>query len=66
MKERSVMRKIEINAEVSSAHGVRLNEVIEVEDDATDEQIDEAVNEVVYNWVSWGWSDAEADAKVTI
>ncbi len=59
------MRKIEINAEVSSVSGVRLHEVIEVDDNATDAEIDEAVNEIVYNWVSWGWSDAPADAEVT-
>jgi ribosomal protein L23 len=30
---------------------------IEVEDDATDEEIEEAVREEVFNVVSWGWSE---------
>lgn len=59
------MRKIEINAEVSSAHGVRLREVIEVDDNASDEEIRAEVDEIVFEWVSWGWSDAPADAEIT-
>jgi hypothetical protein len=33
---------------------------IEVEDDATDEEIDEAVREDVFNFVNWTWWRAEA------
>lgn len=59
------MRKIEINAEVSSAHGVRLHEIIEVADEATDDEIRAEVDEIVFEWVSWGWTDAPADAEAT-
>lgn len=59
------MRKIEINAEVSSAHGVRLREVIEVDDNASDEEIRAEVDEIVFEWVSWGWIDAPVDAEIT-
>jgi hypothetical protein len=30
---------------------------IEVEDDATDEQIDAVVREEVFNFVEWGWEE---------
>lgn len=39
--------------------------MIEVEDNASDDEIDEAVSDWVHNYVSWGWSDAPADADVT-
>lgn len=58
------MRKIEITCETCFVGGT-LTAVIEVEDDATDKDIDEAVMNVIGNWVSWGWNDAPANAEVT-
>lgn len=34
----------------------------EIEDDATDEEIDQIVREEVANYVSWGWSRKGEDA----
>lgn len=39
--------------------------VIAVDNDATDEEIDEIVREWAANYVSWGWSEAPSDAKET-
>ena len=58
------MRKIAIHMETGMVGGDR-EAVIEVEDGATEEDIDAAVREVVFEWVQWGWSDAPADAEVT-
>ena len=59
------MRKIEINAEVSSAHGVRLREVIDVDDNASDEEIRADVDEIVLEWFSCGLSYAPSAAEIT-
>jgi hypothetical protein len=58
------MRKIECVLETGYVGGTRKG-VIEVEDDATDSEIDEAVNDWAHKYLSWGWSEAPADAEVT-
>lgn len=58
------MRKIECVLETGYVGGTR-KAVIEVEDDATDDEIDEAVRDWALNYVSWGWSDAPAGAEIT-
>lgn len=35
--------------------------VIEVEDSATESEIEEDVRDAVFNHFSWGWSEADAD-----
>lgn len=37
--------------------------VIEFDDDATDDEIEEAVRDWAMNYVSWSWTDAPAEAK---
>jgi hypothetical protein len=32
---------------------------VEVEDDATEQQIEDAVRDVVFNHFSWGWDEKE-------
>lgn len=32
-----------------------IEDTVEVDDDATDEEIDEIVQEEVFNYISWGW-----------
>lgn len=56
------MRKIECSIETSVIDGDR-HAIIEVDDNATDEEIDEAVREWALNYVSWGWRDAPTDGK---
>lgn len=38
--------------------GCRQTGTIEVEDDASDEEINEMVREEVFNVIEWSWSDA--------
>jgi hypothetical protein len=52
------MRIIEWNLE-TSMQGADWSGEIEVDDDATDTQIDELVREEVFNIVSWGWTEKE-------
>ena len=40
--------------------GSRQSGEIEVDDDATDEQIEDAVREEVFNIVSWGWTEKKS------
>ncbi len=35
--------------------GSRITDTFEVEDDATEEQIEEDAKEVMFNMISWGW-----------
>jgi hypothetical protein len=51
-----MMRTIVWNLE-TSMQGANWDGEIEVEDDATDQEIDEMVREEVFNIISWGWSD---------
>lgn len=39
--------------------GCRHEEVLEFEDDATDEEIEEWVREWMYDRIEWGWSKEE-------
>lgn len=52
------MRIIDWSVETGQSGGTQSG-TIEVEDDATDEQIDSAVGEEVFNIISWGWSERE-------
>jgi hypothetical protein len=53
------MRKIEAYLSVGLV-GCKRNEIFEVEDDATDEEIEEIIKEWVYELVEWGWQTVEA------
>lgn len=35
---------------------------IEVEDNATDEEIDAEVRGKVFNWIEWGWHEVKGDS----
>lgn len=48
------MKIIEWHLETGMQGGDR-SDTMEVEDDATDAEIDEMVREEVFNYVSWGW-----------
>lgn len=50
------MRTIEYSVE-ASCENFHVKGTIEVEDDATDEQIEEAVSEEVFSIVQWGWAE---------
>ena len=50
------MRTIQWVLETGMQGGDR-SDTVEVEDSATDEEIDEIVRDEVFNYVSWGWSD---------
>lgn len=50
------MRKIHCVLETGFV-GTKREGVIEVEDDATEEDIEAAVQEWALNFVSWGWSE---------
>lgn len=50
------MRTIEWNLE-TGLQGADWSGEIEVEDNATDEQIDAMVREEVFNIISWGWTE---------
>ncbi len=53
------MRAIEWWLETGKQGGDESGE-IEVEDNATEEEIDALVREEVFNIVSWGWSEKDA------
>ena len=57
------MRKIKAYLETGFA-GCRIEEEFEVENDATQEQIEEEAREAVFNSIDWGWHevlDSEED-----
>ena len=57
------MRKIKAYLDTGSA-GCRIEEEFEVENDATQEQIEEEAREAVFNSIDWGWHevlDSEED-----
>lgn len=57
------MRKIKAYLDAGFA-GCRIEEEFEVEDDATQEQIEEEAREAVFNSIDWGWHevlDSEED-----
>ena len=56
------MRVIEWNIE-TSLQGADWSGEVEVEDNATDEEIDAIVREEVFNIVSWGWTEKASEAK---
>jgi hypothetical protein len=51
------MKKIKWHAE-TNMHGSRVEGETEVDDAATDEEIEDQVREEVFNVVSWGWEAA--------
>lgn len=59
------MRKIKAYLDTGFA-GCRIEEEFEVENDATQEQIEEEAREAVFNSIDWGWHevlDSEEDAE---
>lgn len=57
------MRKIKVYLETGFA-GCRIEEEFEVEDDATDAQLEEQAREAIFDRVDWGWYevlDSEED-----
>lgn len=50
------MRTIKWHLDIGLANGDREDEV-EVEDNATDEQIDAIVREEVFNFIEWSWTE---------
>jgi hypothetical protein len=50
------MRIIDYSVE-ASCENFHVTGTLEVDDDATDEQIEEAVSEEVFGIVQWGWSE---------
>lgn len=53
------MKTIEWTLE-TGMQGADRSDTIEVDDDATDEEIDALVREEVFNYVSWGWVAKES------
>lgn len=51
------MRKIKAYLETGFA-GCRIEEEFEVEDDATDAQVEEQAREAIFDRVDWGWHEA--------
>lgn len=41
--------------------GSMTEDVIEVEDDLTEEQIEEEARDYIFNFVEWGWDKVEQD-----
>lgn len=54
------MRTIHWHVE-NGLNGCDRSGTFEVEDDATDEQIDEAVRDEVFNYVGWSWREKDKD-----
>ena len=54
------MRIIEWHLDVGIVGADRSGEV-EVEDAATDKEIDAEVREAVFNFISWGWNEKKAE-----
>lgn len=57
------MRKIKAYLDAGFA-GCRIEEEFEVEDDATDAQVEEQAREAIFDRVDWGWHevlDSEED-----
>lgn len=57
------MRKIKAYLDTGFA-GCRIEEEFEIENDATQEQIEEEAREAVFNSIDWGWHevlDSEED-----
>ena len=52
------MRTISWNLETSQ-QGADWNGQIEVEDDATEDEIDDLVRDEIFNIISWGWTEKE-------
>ena len=50
-------RIIEWSCEMSNNHSAEAHGEIEVEDDATEEDIDKRVQQEVFDIFSWGWSE---------
>lgn len=50
------MRKVKAYLDTGFA-GCRIEEEFEVEDDATQEQIEEEAREAVFNSIDWGWHE---------
>jgi len=50
------MRTIEWHLETGFVGGDREGEV-EVEDNATEQEIDAIIREEVFNFISWGWTE---------
>jgi hypothetical protein len=52
------MRKITVY--VSTGYvGCQKSETFEVEDDCSDEEIDEQAQEIMFGMIEWGWHDAK-------
>jgi len=49
------VKTVKFSIETSYYHGT-YSDTFEVEDDATDEEIEEVVNDMIPNYVSWGWT----------
>lgn len=45
--------------------GCRRKVVVEVEDDMTDEEIEEAATETLHSMIEWGWRKVDDAAKAT-
>lgn len=56
------MKKIRWWSETGTVGADRDGE-IEVDDSATEDEIDAAVREEVFNYFSWGWSPSDGEAK---
>lgn len=59
------MRKIRAHLETGFAGGA-IEEEFEVDDNATDSEIEEQAREVIFDCVDWGWhemTDSEEDAE---
>ena len=54
------MRKIKVIIDTGFAGGIHEDE-LEVEDNATDEEIEEEVQDVVFNYISYRWKESEEE-----
>jgi hypothetical protein len=55
-----MMRKIKVYLDTGFA-GCKHEDIIEVDDDITDEDVDEIARDTAFNWIEWGWYDVEED-----
>jgi hypothetical protein len=56
------MRTIIVSVETGNV-GSRCATEMEVEDDATDDEIDEQAREVMFSMISWSWENAPEKRK---
>jgi len=53
------MKRIEVTWEYHEIHGANGSEIIEVDDDLTDEEIRKMAEDIAFDHFSYGWQEVE-------